>query len=44
MGYPFDRQPRDGVLTLKQFLTPNMKVIDCKIIFSDKTLKPLKGH
>lgn len=43
MGFPFDRQPRDGVETLQEFLTPNMKVTDCKIIFTDQTVKPLQG-
>lgn len=44
MGYPFDRQARDGVTTLQEFLTPNMKVVDCKVVFTDKTVKPSQGH
>ncbi|XP_017877241.2 phenoloxidase 1-like [Ceratina calcarata] len=35
MGYPFDRQPRDGVKTLAQFLTGNMKVGEVTVRFSD---------
>lgn len=31
MGYPFDRLPRSGVSTLKEFLTPNMGVLDVVI-------------
>ncbi|KAL3279080.1 hypothetical protein HHI36_016594 [Cryptolaemus montrouzieri] len=40
MGYPFDREPRDGVNTLQQFLTPNMRVQDITIQFSDRTFRP----
>ncbi|KAG5883340.1 hypothetical protein JTB14_033784 [Gonioctena quinquepunctata] len=40
MGYPFDRQPRDGVDTLQQFLTPNMRVQDVTIKFTNRTFKP----
>lgn len=36
MGYPFDRQPRNGVDTLQQFLTPNMAVQDVSIRFTDR--------
>lgn len=43
MGYPFDRQPRAGVDTLQQFLTPNMMVQDCTITFINKTVKPRQG-
>lgn len=39
MGYPFDRQPRTGVNTLQQFLTPNMRVRDVNLVFEDKTFK-----
>ncbi|CAH2007165.1 unnamed protein product [Acanthoscelides obtectus] len=39
MGYPFDRQPRDGVDTLQQFLTPNMRVQDCTITFSNRVFR-----
>ncbi|XP_072377116.1 phenoloxidase 1-like [Diabrotica undecimpunctata] len=35
MGYPFDRPPRKGVDTLKNFLTPNMKVTDVVIQFNN---------
>lgn len=40
MGYPFDRMPRDGVDTLQQFLTSNMRVQDVSIQFQNKTFKP----
>ncbi|XP_030746158.1 phenoloxidase 1-like isoform X2 [Sitophilus oryzae] len=40
MGYPFDRLPRDGVDTLQQFLTPNMRVQDVTLTFENKTFKP----
>ncbi|XP_050307530.1 phenoloxidase 1-like [Anthonomus grandis grandis] len=40
MGYPFDRMPRNGVDTLQQFLTPNMRVQDVTIQFQDRTFKP----
>ncbi|XP_044259844.1 phenoloxidase 1-like [Tribolium madens] len=40
MGYPFDRMPRDGVDTLQQFLTPNMRVQDVVIQFSNRVVKP----
>ncbi|XP_030760912.1 phenoloxidase 1-like [Sitophilus oryzae] len=40
MGYPFDRMPRDGVDTLQQFLTPNMRVQDISIVFENRTFKP----
>jgi hypothetical protein len=36
MGYPFERMPRDGVNTLKEFLTPNMFVRDVKIKFTNR--------
>lgn len=42
MGYPFDRRPRDGVITLQQFLTPNMAVQDVKIKF--KKDKPVTNQ
>ncbi|XP_018333662.1 phenoloxidase 1 isoform X2 [Agrilus planipennis] len=40
MGFPFDRMPRDGVDTLRKFLTPNMRVQDVQIRFQDRTLRP----
>ncbi|XP_050510953.1 phenoloxidase 1-like [Diabrotica virgifera virgifera] len=40
MGYPFDRQPRDNVDTLADFLTPNMRVQQVNIMFSNKTYRP----
>jgi hypothetical protein len=38
MGYPFDRMPRDGVNTLRDFLTPNMFVQDVSIKFTNQTI------
>lgn len=38
MGYPFDRMPRDGVDTLQQFLTGNMRVQDVSIRFTDRVV------
>ncbi|XP_022160595.1 phenoloxidase 2-like [Myzus persicae] len=43
MGYPFDRTPRDGVVTLQQFLTTNMVVQDVRIRFSNRTVAPLQN-
>lgn len=40
MGYPFDRLPREGVATLRQFLTSNMRVEDVTIKFTDKIFRP----
>ncbi|XP_019754719.2 phenoloxidase 1 [Dendroctonus ponderosae] len=40
MGYPFDRMPRNGVDSLQQFLTSNMRVQDVSIQFLNKTFKP----
>ncbi|KAF2892247.1 hypothetical protein ILUMI_13924, partial [Ignelater luminosus] len=39
MGYPFDRMPRDGVDTLEQFLTPNMRVQNVTINFTNRTFQ-----
>lgn len=36
MGFPFDRLPRAGAVTLNQFLTPNMRVQDVQIRFTDR--------
>ncbi|CAH1283386.1 unnamed protein product [Diabrotica balteata] len=44
MGYPFDRQPRRGVDNLQQFLTPNMRVQDVAIKFSNRTFKPRQNN
>ncbi|CAH1101426.1 unnamed protein product [Psylliodes chrysocephalus] len=44
MGFPFDRQPRTGVDTLRQFLTPNMRVQDVVIKFSNKTFRPRQNN
>ncbi|XP_063218970.1 phenoloxidase 1-like [Bacillus rossius redtenbacheri] len=40
MGYPFDRQPRDNVSTLQEFVTPNMVVQDVTIRFTGRTVAP----
>lgn len=40
MGYPFDRRPRDGVDTLAQFLTGNMRTTTVTIRFSDTVTPP----
>lgn len=37
MGYPFDRMPADGADTLARFLTPNMRVQDVTVKFTDTT-------
>lgn len=39
MGYPFDRMPRDGVSTLQQFLTANMRVTNVTIQFTNRTVR-----
>lgn len=36
MGYPFDRLGRQGSDNLASFLTPNMRVQDCAIVFNDR--------
>lgn len=38
MGYPFDREPRNGVNTLREFLTPNMMTQNVSIRFTDRTV------
>lgn len=42
MGYPFDRNPREGVTTLQQFLTPNMITQDVRIRFSNRVVAPFQ--
>lgn len=44
MGYPFDRPSRDGVVTLQQFLTPNMVVQDVKIRFTNRTVPQFQNQ
>lgn len=46
MGYPFDRMARNNVVTLQQFLTPNMAVLDVKIKFNDRIVarRPLNPN
>lgn len=39
MGFPFDRPNTKNDKALKEFLLPNMKVIDCKIIFNDEIIE-----
>lgn len=43
MGYPFDRLPRNGAVTLQTFLTPNMGVQDVTIQFTDRTVDNNRG-
>ncbi|XP_049767339.1 phenoloxidase 2-like [Schistocerca cancellata] len=38
MGYPFDRMPRADASTLREFLTPNMGLIDVRIVHHEITL------
>jgi tyrosinase len=38
MGYPFDRNSRQGVSNLSTFLTPNMKTQDVSIVFNERTI------
>lgn len=40
MGYPFDRNARQGVDNLRSFLTPNMFIIDATIRFQDRIEAP----
>ncbi|XP_049838944.1 phenoloxidase 2-like [Schistocerca gregaria] len=44
MGYPFDRMPRDGVSTLREFMTPNMAMIDVRIRHIDVVVGPQPGN
>ena len=39
MGYPFDRNPRNGADNLNSFVTPNMRVQDCAIVFADRSVE-----
>ncbi|XP_046738982.1 phenoloxidase 1-like [Diprion similis] len=39
MGYPFDRLPRNGVNTLSQFLTPNMRTATVQIRHTNSILR-----
>lgn len=39
MGFPFDRKATKNDGSLKDFLLPNMNMIDCKIIFKDTTVE-----
>ncbi|XP_066901603.1 phenoloxidase 1 [Halyomorpha halys] len=40
MGYPFDRLPRQRADTLRQFLTPNMMVVDVTVQHTNQTVEP----
>lgn len=42
MGFPFDRLPRANVQTTQQFLTPNMKLQDMVIRFTDRVVAPIQ--
>lgn len=39
MGFPFDRPSATDDKVLTAFLLPNMKVADCKIIFTDEIVE-----
>ncbi|XP_063697465.1 phenoloxidase 2-like [Culicoides brevitarsis] len=39
MGYPFDREAREGVENLENFLTPNMGMQEVTVVFHDETRK-----
>lgn len=39
MGFPFDRLPRQNADRLDRFLTPNMAVIQCNIVHTDRTVQ-----
>lgn len=39
MGYPFDRLPRQNAESLDRFLTPNMAVLQCNIVHTDRTVQ-----
>lgn len=38
LGFPFDRPVRENVTDVEQFLTPNMKVTDVKILHKNEIL------
>lgn len=38
MGFPFDRMARNGVATLEEFLTPNMRSQEVTITYTDRTV------
>ena len=40
MGFPFDRSGRQGVDSLRSFLTPNMFIMDATIRFMDRIEAP----
>lgn len=44
MGFPFDRLPRTGVQTIKQFLTANMGLQDVVIRFVERIVAPIQKH
>lgn len=44
MGYPFDRIPRDGVITIQNFLTPNMALRDVNIRFVNRKVAGLPSR
>lgn len=39
MGFPFDRKATKNDGSIREFLLPNMNVVDCKVIFNDKTVE-----
>ncbi|CAH1402251.1 unnamed protein product [Nezara viridula] len=40
MGFPFDRQPRAGVDTIQEFLTPNMRIVDVAVHHANTIVRP----
>ncbi|KAK0078419.1 hypothetical protein PV325_002520 [Microctonus aethiopoides] len=43
MGYPFDRRPRTGADSLRQFLTANMAVTEINVKFNDAVVRRLRS-
>lgn len=44
MGFPFDRSPRAGADILRQFLTPNMFVVDTRIRFTNRIVPSVSSQ
>lgn len=44
MGYPFDRLPRDKLNYIEDFITPNSRLFETKIKYTDvtRTVKNIK--
>lgn len=39
MGFPFDRVAKKNDGSLAEFLLPNMKTVECKILFTDEVIE-----